>query len=413
MIVVLLAGLATILVMAIVTGINAGVIAMLFAGLLGTTIASMSVRDIAAGFPGDMFIMLFGILLLLSIASRNGSVEWLVQQLVKLVGGRVAVLPWLLFFAALLSSSMGPGAAPLLFVVGAGFARRYHISPLMVGAMVIHGNQAGFFSPIAPYGILFASLMERADIAMPNLDLYLIVVWFHLLLAVIVFVVFGGLRLLKAESGGLPVGGGIDEAEGTPPISGIQVATLVGFAGLLLGSLFTDVNIGFLALAIALVLLLASGRDESDKAIAGVAWPILLIICGVTLYVHVLQYSGAIGNAAAALTDLASVEWVALVIAWLAAALTAVASTFGTLSMLLPLSTPFLASGELEVTAFLALVAISAAVTDISPISPWGAMFLASCTGMNHDAIFRQMLLYALTMIIFVPVIVWLVLIIF
>ena len=410
---ILLAGLAIILVMAIVTGINAGIIAMLFAGMLGTVIADMSMREIAAGFPGDMFIMLFGILLLLSIATQNGSVEWLVQRLVKLVGGRVAVMPWLLFFAALLSSSMGPGAAPLLFVIGAGFARSYGISPLMIGAMVIHGNQAGFFSPIAPYGILFASLMERSDIAMLNLDLYLIVVLFHLLLAGIVFLLFGGLRLIRAGVGDAGSGDATDEIAEVTAISRIQVATLSGFALLLLGSLFTDINIGFLALAIALFLLLMSGRDDSDKAIAGVAWPILLIICGVTLYVHVLQFSGAIDNTAGMLTDLASVEWVALVVAWLAAGLTAVASTFGTLSMLLPLSTPFLATGELEVTNFLALVAISAAVTDISPISPWGAMFLAACAGMDRDAIFRQMLLYAAAMIVIVPVIVWLALIIF
>ncbi len=409
---ILLAGLAVILVMAIVTGINAGIIAMLFGGLLGTTIADMSAREIAAGFPGDLFIMLFGILLLLSIASQNGSIEWLVQQLIKLVGGRVAVMPWLLFFAALLSSSMGPGAAPLLFVVGAGFARSYGLSPLMVGAMVIHGNQAGFFSPIAPYGILFATLMERAGISIANVDLYLIVVIFHLLLAGIVFLLFGGLRLLRAGNRDSQVENVADETGEVAAINGIQIATLSGFVSLLLGSLFTDVNIGFLALAISLFLLLISGKDESDKAIVAVAWPILLIICGVTLYVHVLQHSGTIDNVAGVLTDLASVEQVALLIAWLAAALTAVASTFGTLGMLLPLSTPFLVAGELDVTSFLALVAISAAVTDISPLSPWGAMFLASCTSMNREVLFRQMLMYTAVMVILVPVIVWTALII-
>jgi hypothetical protein len=81
--------------------------------------------------------------------------------------------------------------------------------------------------------------------------------------------------------------------------------------------------------------------------------------------------------------------------------------------MLLPLSSPLLLAGELEVTALLSLVAISAAVTDISPLSPLGAMFLASCTGMNRDRIFRQMLLYTTVMIVAVPVIVWLALIVF
>jgi di/tricarboxylate transporter len=403
-------GLLVILLVTIITGINAGIVAMLLAGILGTSVAGMSARDIADGFPGDMFIMLFGILLLLSVATQNGSVQWLVRRLVTLLGGRVSLLPWLLFGAALMSSSMGPGAAPLLFVVGAGFSRQFNISPLMIGAMIVHGNQAGFFSPIAPYGILFKSLTDRADIVIQPVSLYVTVVVFHVLLAIVIFFIFGGRNS----------GGQVAEPESAPAenqeeekISGIQLITLFGFAALLLGSLLTNFNLGFLALGIAVVLLLCSGREASDKAIESVAWPILLIVCGVTLYVNVLQESGAIDAIAQQVTGFASANTVALIIGWLAGALTAIASTFGTLSMLLPLSSPLLLAGELEVTALLSLVAISAAVTDISPLSPLGAMFLASCTGMNRDRIFRQMLLYTTVMIVAVPVIVWLALIVF
>ena len=401
-------GLLVILLGAILTGINAGVIAMLCAGILGTAVAGMSAREVAAGFPGDVFIMLFGILLLLSIANLNGSVQWLVQKLVSLVRGRLVLLPWVLFLGAFLGSSMGPGVAPLRFVVGAGFAQRYKISPLMIGAMVVHGNQAGFFSPIAPYGILFSSVMERAGVTVQPLALYGTVVVFHIVLCVLAFLLLGGLRLVRQPAVSFQNPSAAESEDAARPI---QWMTIAGFVVLAVGALLTDVNLGFMALGISFVLLLFSRRETSELAIAKVAWSVLMIICGITLYVHVLQEAGVVTAMADRLAGLGSVNLVALLIAWLSGTLTAIASTFGTLSVLLPISTPFLIDGALPVSAFLSLVGVSAAVTDISPFSPWGALFLASCAGLDRDRLFRQMVVYTLAMVVLVPPVAWLLLI--
>ena len=151
--------LALILVSVFVIGtrfdINVGIVALVAAFLVGTFMLDMSPRDIRAGFPSQLFITMFGITLLMSITKVNGAVDWLVGKLVKLTGGKMAALPWLLFVIGFVVSTFGTAAAPMLFVVGLGFAARYKISPLFLGAFALHGNQSGAFSPIAPFGLYF------------------------------------------------------------------------------------------------------------------------------------------------------------------------------------------------------------------------------------------------------------------
>ena len=73
-------------------------------GLLGITAAflvgiavGVSEDDILAGFPGELFVILVGVTYLFAIANNNGTVDWLVHAAVRAVGGRVALIPWVMF----------------------------------------------------------------------------------------------------------------------------------------------------------------------------------------------------------------------------------------------------------------------------------------------------------------------------
>ena len=54
-----------------------------------------------------------------------------------------------------------PAACAIIGPIALGFAGRYGISPLMMGMFVVHGAQAGGFSPISIYGTITNSVMER------------------------------------------------------------------------------------------------------------------------------------------------------------------------------------------------------------------------------------------------------------
>jgi hypothetical protein len=141
--------------------VNVGIVAFITAFLVGALAMDLSARQVLAGFPDNMFVMLVGITLLLAIAHQNGTVDWIVAKLVRAARGRLVLLPWVLFVTALVTASLGPVAAPVLFVIGVGFVSRYGLNPLMVATMIIHGTQSGAYSPIAPYEVVLSEPAGR------------------------------------------------------------------------------------------------------------------------------------------------------------------------------------------------------------------------------------------------------------
>jgi di/tricarboxylate transporter len=91
--------LAVMFIIATVLPINMGALALVAAFIVGL-LSHVPARDIFVGFPGDLFVTLVGITYLFAIAQNNGTVDWLVHKAVWLVRGRVAVMPWVMFFVA-------------------------------------------------------------------------------------------------------------------------------------------------------------------------------------------------------------------------------------------------------------------------------------------------------------------------
>jgi di/tricarboxylate transporter len=402
---ILILGLVLVFVVPIVFDINVGVVAFVAAFLIGTLILGKTSSEVLSGFPVNIFVMLVGITLLLGIAHNNGTVDWLVNNLVRLADGRLALLPWVLFGVGFLASSMGPGAAPVLFVIGVGFIKRHGLNPVLVAAMIIHGSQSGGYSPVAPYGLLIAQLAEANAMEYAPIVFYLGVAAFHVVLAMAVFLLLGGRKLL-----GQRVSQDADAPSPHMSVTREQLLTLAGFLALVAGIVFYQINPGLLALSISLVLLLVSDRELRDAAVNQVSWPIVLVIGGVLTYINLLIGAGATDWLAAQAAGLGSPLFVGLVLCFLVAVVTGIASTAGTIGVLIPLSAPFVVGGQLDGTMLLTAMAISAAVTDISPFSTWGALFLATAAQtLDKDKVFTAQLKYTLCMLAAVPPIAWLI----
>ena len=389
--------------------INIGLVAMVAAIFGGLMLAGMTEKEILEGFPTDLFVALLGITLLMGIASLNGSIDWLVGQLVRLSGGSLLILPWALFFIAMLVASFGTMAAPMLFIVGVGFAARYQLNPLLMGAMVLHGNQAGSFSPIAPYGVLFSQLAESSGFSTAPVLMYGLVVGSHIVLAVAVFFLLGGRQLVGAKISKEEVQTAVKEAGG---LDFIRSMTVLGFLALLVTTVVFKLNIGIVAITIAFILMLLSDVETRKAATNQIAWPILLIIAGVLMLAGVLKEANVFVWLAQQAEHLGSPFIVGLIMCFLAAGVTAVSSTFATFGILIPMAAPFVMSGDLPATGLLAAIAISAAVTDISPFSPFGALFLSTAKQFDGQKLLKQCLAYTLKLILIVPPIAWLLLVV-
>ena len=405
---VLLILLVLIFIVGTTTDMNIGLLSLVVAYFAGTFLVGLDTKTIVSGFPQSLFLMLAGIMLLMSVANENGTVDWVVSKLLHYSGGQMVLFPWALFLIALVVGSFGTATAPILFIVGMGFAIKYNINPLLFGALVLHGNQAGLFSPIAPYGVLFRGLSIESGYNIDSNIVYGLVVAFHIVLALTAFFAFGGAALVKRRIARAEIDASLKEAG---PLDLERGATIIGFLIFLVGVAVFKLDVGFLAMIIASILMLLGPKQKRAAVIASVPWNIALIVCGVLVYVGVMQEANAFTWLMENAMEIGAPKPVALFLNYISAAVTAVSSTFGTFGFLIPMSAPLVETGGLPATLLLSGIAISAAVTDISPFSPFGAMFLSTSPPDVRQSLLRSMLIYVGLLILIMPIITWITLI--
>jgi di/tricarboxylate transporter len=439
------------------------------------------VDEIAGGFPGDLFIILAGVTFLFAIAKNNGTVDWLVHAAVRSVGGRVALIPWVMFFVTAALTAVGavvPAAVAIIAPIGMGFALRYRINPLLMGLMIINGATAGGFSPISIFGSITNGVVERNDLEGSPLILFLASLIFNIILGIITFVIFGGRELVglrdtgdgtleaaDGTSGGArrgPGGPGGDypadgettagagagpaprqqhglrqgpaEQTGTSrtatatrprreddvadpePVTTLDLhrtLTVVGLLALAVGALFFDLDVGFSAFVLAVLLSIADPQNTKG-AVNQIAWPTVLLVCGIVTYVSLMENIGTIDWLGEEVATIGAAMIAALLICYIGGVVSAFASTTGILGALIPLAVPFLQEGDGGVGAIglITALAISSSVVDSSPFSTSGSLVVANAPEDQRDFVFRRLIQWGFSMVALAPLVTWLVLVV-
>jgi len=406
--------LAVMFIIATALPINMGALALVAAFIIGL-LSHLAAKDILAGFPGDLFVTLVGITYLFAIAQNNGTVDWLVQKAVWLVRGRVAVMPWVMFFVAAMLTAVGavsPAAVAIIAPIALRFADKFGISPLLMGLIVIHGAQAGGFSPISIYGGITNQIVERAGLPRNDLALFLASFFFNLFIAVLIFIYLGRYRSSRSAEAETQAHGEIDNEEHQQNKLNLHRSlTLVGLVALAFGSLVFDLNVGLVAISVAVLLALIAPGDQK-KAIDQVSWSTILLVTGVVTYIAVLQRIGAVDLAGNSVSGIGAPLLGALLLCYIGGVVSAFASSIAVLGATIPLAVPFLLQGHAHPVGVVAAIAISSTIVDVSPFSTNGALVVASAHGVDKDSFYRQMLMYSATVVAVGPFLTWLVLIV-
>jgi len=450
--------LGVMFVIATVLPVNMGVLAFVGAFLVGTLVAGQTTSAIIGGFPGGLFLTLVGITYLFAIAQNNGTIDWLVRLAVRAVRGQIAAIPWIMFGITAVLTAVGavsPGAVAIIAPIALGFALKYSISPLLMGLMVVHGAQAGGFSPISIYGGITNRVVARAGLPLNEIATFAASFAVNFAVALLIFFALGGRKLLQAkaqasvavnvphaevaraasgpqifgdseaealseeialETGQKPGRSVVEhpaEEETTEDGNFYQILTLVGLVALAVLVLAFNLDIGFVAITIGLVLSLIAPNLQK-RAMGQVAWPEIMLITGVSTYVVVLEKMGTISYVGDSVAGLASPMLAALLLCFTGAVVSAFASSTAVLGSLIPLAVPFLQAGTgVSAVGFIAAMAVSSTIVDVSPFSTNGALVLANAQGVDRDAFFRQLMAYGAIVTILAPVVVWLLFIVF
>lgn len=439
--------LVVVFVIATTRSINMGALAFAAAFGVGELVADLDADKIFAGFPGDLFVVLVGVTYLFAIARANGTTDWLVHASIRLVRGRVVLIPWVMFVLTGALTAIGavsPAAVAIVAPIALSFAARYSISPLLMGAMVVHGAQGGGFSPISIYGSIVNGIVEREDLPGSEIALFLASLIVNLVIAAVVFVLFGGLKLSRAEETDRQKTTEADRAgdkdgktkekdkeneekekkeqekgnreeldpdDDTSRLNPARIATLAALVALVVAVLAFDLDAGLTSITLA-VLLSTAWPEDSRNAVGQIAWPTVLLICGVLTYVGVLDEMGTIDWAGEGVSDIGVPLLSAVLLCYIGALVSAFASSVGIMGALIPLAVPFLAQGEIGAIGMVAALAVSATVVDVSPFSTNGALVLAAAPGVDRERFFRQLMMYGGIVVAVVPAVVWLALVV-
>ena len=417
--------------------INMGALGFVAAWLVGMYSLNLDEKEIIAGISGDLVLTLIGVTYLFAIAKNNGTVDLIVRGAVRAVRGRVALIPWAMFAVTALLTAIGaasPAACAIIGPIALGFAGRHKINPLLMAMFVVHGAQAGGFSPISIYGTITNSVMRENDLPVNEIALFLISLFVNLAIAVAIFLVMGGRELMTrridvdepedavdgvggAGRGPGPVSGtggsgGVGTATRettttTPGVTVDQVVTLVAFLVVAVLALAFDRNIGFAAITAAVVLT-AFFPAKQKGAISQIAWSTVLLVAGVSTFATILETAGApeyVGKWAA---GLGAVLIGALVLCYVGGVVSAFASSTALLPIIIPIAVPLIAEGGIGAVAMVAALAVSSTIVDVSPFSTNGALMVANRPDtVDEESFYKQILGYSAIVVVVGPLLVW------
>lgn len=391
-----LIALVVAIVLSITSRINVGLFAIAFAWLIGVYVADLAPDVVIRGFPVSLFVTLAGVTLLFALAETNGTLERLANGAVRLARGNVRVIPIVFFAVACVLSSVGPGSissvaliAPLAMTI----AVRTGVPVFLTALMVANGANAGNLSPFSAVGIIANDAMAKAGVGGHPGKVFLANFVAHLVVAAAAYLLLGVRR--RAQVAIEPV----ILADATT-LTRAQVVTLGVIAAWIVGVVAFNLNLGLSAFAGATVLLALRAADEA-ASLRKVPWGAILLVCGVSMLVALLERTGGMELFTALLAKLATPDSVNGVLAFITGLISTYSSTMG---VVLPTFLPTVGSmvqqlGGGDPLALALSINVGASLVDVSPLSTLGALCIAAVADQaTARVLFRRLMVWGLSM---------------
>ena len=223
------------------------------------------------------------------------------------------------------------------------------------------------------------------------------------LAALALYLVVGRLGRRDVEAGAQ-----VAEASEDPPGSVLSTGlTLAALAALAIATLVFKLEIGFVAIGLGLLLSFMAMKTQR-AVLQRLPWSEIVLILGVSTYVAVLQQLGVVDYASDQVAQVGSLAAAALLVLYIAAVVSAFASSTAVLGSLIPLAVPLLQNQPpLVVATFISALAVAATIVDVSPFSTNGALVLASAGEQDRQRLFRQLMTYGAVVTVVAPLLLW------
>jgi di/tricarboxylate transporter len=380
------------------TQLNVGVLGLAFAWVVGVYFGGMKLEEVIGGFPIQLFLTLVGVTLLFTQARLNGTLDKLAHGATSICRGNTGLIPVMFFLLGCGIASIGPGniaTAAMLAPMAMAVAARARIPAFLMAIMVGNGAQSGALSPFAPTGIIVNGLMDKIGLGGYEFWTYWTNLVAHALVAVVGYVALGGWRLF-----GSAFAGASELAREAPPFSRTHALTLAAIFSVVGLVILAGVNIGMAAFAAALVLATLRVADH-EQAIKSMPWTPILMVCGMTVLVSLLEKTGGLDLFTSLLARFSTRDTLTGAMAFVTAIISVYSSTSGVvLPAFLP-TIPGLISrvGGGDPMSVAAAMNVGAHLVDMSPLSTTGAICIAAIQTMDEvRPTYNKLLVWGLSM---------------
>ncbi len=404
--------------------LNVGFLGIAFAIIVGGIWGETTAVKVMGYFPTGLFMILVGVTFLFGMAQTNGTMEKLTAYSVRLCKGNTAFMPLIIFILTTFVTTIGPGniaGTALMAPVAMAIATRIGMPAFLMTLIVVGAANGAAFSPFAPTGIISNGIIAKMAGGLGIQDLSGLAWKIHFnselaqgLVNIGGFFVLGGLAWIKKQRGETL---NIDELAPKPePFNKHQILTLsmVGILILLVvlpglpatKALFSKTilnllsNVGSIAFMLAGVLML-TGSGDSKSAIKVMPWGVMLMVCGVTVLIEVMDKAGGLN---ALVKVIGAISTPTTVNAWLGLITGAISAYSSSSGVVMPMFLPMVPGLIKEVgggnpIAMISSINIGAHLVDTSPLSTLGALCIA-CAGEHEDKakLFRNLLVWGLSM---------------
>jgi di/tricarboxylate transporter len=386
-----------------------GSAALAAAFLLGL-VAGVPTEEVTGFFPADFFVLIVGVTALFAVAHLNGTLDWLLDLLLRLVGGRAVLVPLVPFVIGAVLTAVGtlPAAATAIVApIALGLAARYRYSPLVAAVLGVTGIISGLLSPLAVYGVSARGQGDKLGLGLPDsapVEFLLGGLLTGVVVCAVCLVI--GVRTGAVPRGRVTTTPDAEQSDVDRTGAGARALTLACMLAVVVASVGFDLNVGYLGLTAAVLLQLVL-RLAPGAVVSKIPWGVVLLIGGLLTYVGLMQHLGAFEK----ISDLLSVEGSPslslLVLCYIAGVTSFAASSIAVFVTTMPLLPPLVADGVSPVGAVLAL-ALASILVDINPLGITGGLILGAAEPSVRPKLFRQLLTYGLISIVVAPPLAWL-----
>ena len=193
------------------------------------------------------------------------------------------------------------------------------------------------------------------------------------------------------------------------PFSPVHFLTLGILVALVAGVIGWDLQVGMAALTGAAVLSLAGAADEKE-AIRKMPWGVVLMVCGVTVLIGVLEKTQGMALFSDLLARISTPSTVTGIVALVTGVVSVYSSTSG---VVLPAFLPTIPGlverlGGGDPLGIASAMMVGGHLVDLSPLSTIGALCIAALpAGADPRKLFNQLLAWGLSMTVIGALICW------